>query len=239
MHLDFKFPIAMSNSSDPYPRIEKEKKIMRKTLEIMKNFPVKLIITTKSDIIVRDIDLLKDMQVAVMFTITTMDSDLASRLEPFAPTPKQRVNAAKKLINAGIPVGVRLDPIILSINDSLESMKEVIKKCAEVGCKHVVSSTYKPRPDNWKRMVSSFPEAMNKTKKLYSERIGHTLYLQQKIRRRIMERVRELAVEYNLTFATCREGFLDLHTAKSCDGTHLIPTKIKIRDNIGAFKLLT
>lgn len=230
--INFNFPIAMSNSSDPYPRIEKTQKITRKTLEIMKDFPVKLIITTKSDIIARDVDLLKEMQVAVMFTITTLDEDIATKLEPYAPLPHQRIDAAKKLIENGVPVGVRLDPIILGINDSYESIKSIIKDCARIRCKHVVSSTYKPRPDNWKRMSSAFPEIMKKTKKFYTEKIGHTTYLQKNYRRKIMETVRNLAGEYKLTFATCREGFVDLHTAKSCDGTHLIPIRREIDNKI-------
>ena len=220
----------MSNSSDPYPRIEETRKITRKTLEIMKDFPVKLIITTKSDIVARDVDLLKEMQAAVMFTITTLDESTATKLEPYAPLPYRRINAAKKLIRNGVPVGVRLDPIILGINDSYESIKSIIEECARIGCKHIVSSTYKPRPDNWKRMTIAFPEIMKKTKKFYTEKIGHTMYLQKSYRREIMETVRDLAERYKLTFATCREGFLDLHTAKSCDGTHLIPIRRK-KDN--------
>ncbi|MCD6483885.1 MAG: DUF1848 family protein [Candidatus Odinarchaeota archaeon] len=237
LHIDFTFPIAMSNSSDPYPRVEKEKKITRKTLEIMKRFPVKLIITTKSDIIVRDIDLLKEMQVAVMFTITTMNPVIASKLEPFAPSPKQRIDAARRLIDAGIPVGVRVDPIILGINDNYESISAVVKECARIGCVHIVSSTYKPRADNWKRMMTTFPEIMKKTKRFYSEKVGYTTYMQKNIRLELMKTVRDLALKYGLTFATCREGFVELHTAKSCDGTHLIPLKKKKENEKDAFQI--
>ena len=220
--LDLNYPISMSNSSDPYPTVERNKKLTRGALEIMSQFPVKLLITTKSNIITRDIDLLKKMKVAVMFTITTMDSFLARKLEPNAPSPESRVNAIATLSSEGIPVGIRLDPILPYINDSYENFEEVISAAHEAGARHVVSSTFKPRFDSWKRVAAVFPEEFSKMRKLYTASIGRTKYLKKEVRLRYMSQVKKIADYYSMTFATCREGFPFLHTAKSCDGTHLI-----------------
>ncbi|MGQ4833098.1 MAG: SPL family radical SAM protein [Candidatus Asgardarchaeia archaeon] len=223
--LDFSYPISMSNSSDPYPTIERTKKLTRAALEILHKFPVKLLITTKSDIVVRDVDILKNMKVAVMITITTLDANLARKLEPNAPSPLDRLKAIRVLSSERIPVGIRLDPIIPYVNDSYESFETIINKAKEAGAKHIVSSTFKPRPDSWKRLVSVFPELAPRIKSLYTTRLGMTWYLKKEVRLKYMQQVKKLADYYSMSFATCREGFIFLHTAKSCDGTHLIELK--------------
>ncbi|MGQ4914307.1 MAG: SPL family radical SAM protein [Candidatus Asgardarchaeia archaeon] len=227
-----RIPISMSNSSDPYPTIEKQVLLTRKVLETLMEYNTKLLITTKSDIVLRDIDILKKLSAAVMITITTMNNEIAKKLEPFAPSPTMRIKAIEKLSKEGIPVGIRLDPIIIGINDSEENILDVIRLASAAGAKHIVASTYKPRADNWIRMKTAFPDIMEKTKHLYSDTIGHTKYLTKQLRRKLMVQVRQIAEEYKLTFATCREGFIDLHTAKSCDGTHLIPNRNKNNKNL-------
>jgi len=146
----------MSNSSDPYPTIDEKLKITRRVLQIMSDFPIKLLIITKSNIITRDIDILKNMKVAVMFTITTIDNELAKKMEINAPSPIERLEAIKKLSSSGIPVGIRLDPIVPYINDSIENIEAVIKAAKSVGAIHVVSSTFKPRIDSWKGCLLLF-----------------------------------------------------------------------------------
>lgn len=220
--LDLRIPFSIANSSDPYPTIEREKKHTRHVLTILAHYNAKVLITTKSDIVVRDIDILSNMKSAVMFTITTLNEEIVAKLEPYAPSPKQRLKAMRE-ISKKIPTGVRIDPIIFGINSDESDLEKLVKTVADTGAVHIVSSTYKPRADNWLRMVETFPDIMKKTKHLYSERVGRTRYLNSKIRREILELVKYYADKYKVTFATCREGFLDLHTAKSCDGTHLIP----------------
>jgi hypothetical protein len=90
---------------------------------------------------------------------------------------------------------------------------------------HVVSSTYKARADSLKRITSSFPE-LEGLKELYrkGERVGGYMYLPYGIRRSILERVKVLAEEAGMTFATCREGMPELNLSSngvSCDGSHL------------------
>ncbi|MCD6515043.1 MAG: radical SAM protein [Candidatus Odinarchaeota archaeon] len=223
--LDYRFVISMSNSSDPYPTIDEKLKITRRVLQIMSDFPIKLLIITKSNIITRDIDILKNMRVAVMFTITTIDNELAKKMELNAPSPIERLEAIKKLSSSGIPVGIRLDPIVPYVNDSIENIEAVIKAAKSVGAIHVVSSTFKPRIDSWKRMFAAFPTEMKKARFLYTDRVGRVMYIKREIRLKLMNRVKEIAENYGLSFATCREGFSFLHTSKTCDGSHLIDLK--------------
>ena len=218
-----KYYISIANSSDPYPPLEKEIKLTRECLNLLINNGFKILLITKSDIVRRDIDILSKAKVCVSFSITTLDENKAKKLEPNAPLPKERLNAAQKLIENNIPVSIRLDPIIPLINDY--EIENLIKEFSNIGIKHVTSSTYKARVDNWKRMSTIFPEEMKKLEKLYfkdGERISNSYYLPKEIRYNLMEKVRDTCDKFGITFSSCREGFYKLNTSKSCDGSHLI-----------------
>jgi len=214
--------ISMSNSSDPYTLMEARLKLTRKCLEEFAYHRIRLLVVTKGALVSRDVDLLRRLRCAVTMTITTIDKDLSRRLEPRAPTPSMRLDALSILSANGIPVGMRLDPIIPFLND--DQIEELLKEARDVGVRHVVASTFKPRYDSWKRMAEEFPEEMNKLKRLFKmgERIGRSWYLPKEFRFKLMRNIAEICRRLGLTFACCREGFIRLHTAKTCDGSHLI-----------------
>ncbi|MET1160677.1 MAG: spore photoproduct lyase family protein [Thermoprotei archaeon] len=218
--------IEMSSSSDPYPPIESWMGLTRKTLEILSSEKYRVIIVTKSDIIVRDADLLLKTPSVVMITITTLDEDLAKKLEPGAPPPWKRLNAIEKLSEYGIPVGIRIDPVIPGLNDDPNSISEIIREASLRGAKHVVTSTYKARPDNLKRMISAFPDKADYWRKLYlelGEKIHGYYYLPRQLRIKILKPVIDAALRYGLTASVCREGLgLEFMRAPSCDGQHMI-----------------
>ncbi len=137
--------ISLSNSSDPYPKAEQYAGLTRRCLEILAESNCRIQIITKSNLVARDDDLLKQVPSTVAFTITTDDDQLAKTLEPNAPSPSQRLSAAQDLISQGIPVSVRIDPIIPYVNDQPQKL---IKTLAAMGVKHITSSTYKVKPDN-------------------------------------------------------------------------------------------
>ncbi|MEM3712595.1 MAG: radical SAM protein [Thermoproteota archaeon] len=222
--LDKNKPISIANSSDPYTPGEMRNLLMREALTVFVRNSLKLLIVTKSDIVVRDIDILSKGKVCVSITITTLEEKIAKRLEPNTPVPLRRLKALKVLNNAGIPTLVRLDPIIPGINDDTRSIRMLIKAAYEAGVRQVTTSTYKARPDSLSRVVSAFPELKEKLETLYSEgeRINRSMYLPEKLRRELILKVREAAQEFSIDFATCREGFFELHTAKTCDGSHML-----------------
>lgn len=220
-HIDKRRVISMSNSSDPYPPHEEKMKLTRSCLKIFSHHGCRLLVVTKSDLVARDADLLRRMRSAVSITITTLDLNLSRKLEPNAPSPQRRLETIEKLVKDGIPVALRLDPIFPSLNEEVENL---VQAAAERGIKHVTSSTFKPRPDSWKRMCETFPEIMEKLKPLYFRQGGrhrNCWYLPRAIRRELMNRVKRACEKLGLTFAPCREGFNDLITASSCDGSHL------------------
>ena len=209
--------ISMSNSSDPYPQMEKRIGLTRKCLKILAESCCRLQIVTKSDLVMRDVDILQDISCLVSITILTADDELSKRLEPGAPVSSRRLKAIEALVKKGIPIAVRIDPVIPFLNNDLAVLMETV---AELGALHITCSTYKVKPDNWKRFSARFPEVAEKLKPLYfnhGERVGRSLYLPTTMRFGLMKKARELAEKYNLKFGCCREGF-SLNSAV-CDGS--------------------
>jgi DNA repair photolyase len=215
--------VSIANSSDPYQHLEEKYRLTREALKIFLQHKFRVMIITKSDLVIRDIDVLKNSKVAVSITITTLDKEKAKKLEPNAPNPERRLEALRILSENNIPTIARIDPIIPFINDY--EIEEIVKEVKNVGVKHIVSSTYKVRMDNWKRMNEVFTEETKKLEILYfkhGEKYNGYYYLPKNYRYILMKKVFEEAKKNNLTFAVCREGFIEFNSAKSCDGSHLI-----------------
>jgi DNA repair photolyase len=215
--------ISLCNSSDPYPRAEASQGLTRRCLEILSESNCRIQIITKSNLVTRDDDLLSKVPATVALTITTDDDHLAKTLEPHAPPPSQRIRAAQDLTKAGIPVSIRIDPIIPNINDQT---KKLISTLASIGVKHITASTYKAKPDNWKRLSEAFPHQAEILKPLYfvqGERVGGNVLLPKDYRFKLLKGVKDLADANGLKFGVCREGLPQLNTA-SCDGSWLMPT---------------
>ncbi len=216
--------ISISNSSDPYPTVEAETGLTRRCLEILARQNCRIQIITKSNIVVRDMDLLRLVPSMVALTITTDNAETAKILEPYAPPPLERLKTAEKLVDEGIPVAVRIDPVIPYVNENPETL---VKAIAEIGVKHITASTYKVKADNWQRLNLAMPKTAEKLKPLYfekGEKIGRYTYLPKDLRLKLMESLAKQAKKYGLKFATCREGLKGLNTA-TCDGSWLIKEK--------------
>lgn len=217
--------VNISTSSDPYPPIEKEIMLTRQTLEVLVGEGFKILVTTKSDLVYRDTDLLSKTPSVVSITITTLDEELAKIIEPSAPTPTDRLKAVEKLIAKGIPVCIRIDPIIPGLNDNPGDLKKLISAIADIGVKHVVTSSFKAKPDGLNRLIKAFPEKRELWLKLYfgeGERIKGYMYLNREFRAKLLEPIIRFSLDKGLTIATCREGLEPVFSrAPSCDGQHL------------------
>ena len=214
--------ISIANSSDPYPRTETSAGLTRRCLEILAESNCRIQIITKSNLVTRDDDLLGKVPSTVALTITTDDDNIAKLIEPHAPLPSQRLRAAQDLIKKGIPVSVRIDPIIPLVNDQPQKL---IADLASIGVKHLTCSTYKAKADNWMRLPHAMPNVAEKLKPLYfhqGEKIGGSALLPKDLRYKILKNVRDLAVANGMKFGVCREGLAQLNTAP-CDGSWLMP----------------
>ncbi|ENN88991.1 hypothetical protein RHSP_02992 [Rhizobium freirei PRF 81] len=113
--------IAIGTNTDPYQPIEKEWRIMRQILEVLNRANHPVAIVTKSALVMRDIDILRDMAaknlVRVALSVTTLDRKLARAMEPRAATPPRRLEAIQALNEAGIRTSIMVAPIIPALND--------------------------------------------------------------------------------------------------------------------------
>ena len=125
--------IHIGGNTDPYQPVERTQKITRGVLEVMQRFNQPFSIITKSNLITRDVDILgpmgRDGLASAFVSITTLDRDLARTMEPRAATPARRLDAVKRLADAGVPVGVGFAPAIPGLTDpELESVLEAAAK---------------------------------------------------------------------------------------------------------------
>ena len=120
---------------DPYMHCEEELKLTRRCLELIDEYGFGLAIQTKSDRILRDLDLLKSInqksKCVVQITLTTYDEELCKILEPNVCTTKRRVEVLNILKENGIPTVVWLDPILPFINDTQENIEGLLDDCVE------------------------------------------------------------------------------------------------------------
>lgn len=134
--------IGTGSMSDPYMHCETELELTRKCIEIIHRYGFGLAIQTKSDRILRDIDLLhdinKDTKCVVQMTLTTYDDELCSILEPNVCNTKRRLEVLKMMQERGIPTIVWITPILPFINDTEENVRQILEACAKVGVKGII-----------------------------------------------------------------------------------------------------
>jgi len=127
--------VGVSTVTDPYQPLESRYMLTRRCLEILSRArKLHVSIQTKSDLILRDLDLLKPGMFDVGITITTMDEDIAKLIEPKAPPPSRRVYALEEVSNLGVETWIFLGPIIPYVNDSYDSIELVVDNARRIGC---------------------------------------------------------------------------------------------------------
>lgn len=134
--------IGTGAMTDPYVPLEGHLKYLRRALEMIYKYGFGFTCITKSDLVLRDLDLLlkinEKSKAVVQMTLTTSDDDLSSILEPNVCTTSRRVEVLKKLSDAGIPTIVWLCPILPYINDTEENIGRIIDYCIEANVKGIL-----------------------------------------------------------------------------------------------------
>ena len=134
--------IGTGAMSDPYMHCEEELRLTRRCLEIILKYGFGATVQTKSDRILRDIDLLDEInrsaKCVVQMTLTTYDDDLCRILEPNVCNTKRRIEVLEKMRERGIPTVVWMTPILPFLNDTEENITSILNECARVGVKGVI-----------------------------------------------------------------------------------------------------
>lgn len=170
--------IGTGAMSDPYNPMEKEYELTRGALKLIHQYRYGVSIATKSNLVVRDIDVLKGISthspVLVKITVTTCDDALAKKLEPHVALPSERFEAIKTLSDEGIPTGVLMMPILPFIEDTAENIEGILKRAHESGARFVYPAfgvTLRQNQRDWfyKKLDEQFPGVKQK----YITRFGN------------------------------------------------------------------
>ncbi len=183
--------ITLASATEPYQPIEKELKLTRKILEIILKHKFPLEVATKSTLVLRDLDILKEIDskailpddlknklghgVVISFSLSTLDEKLAKLLEPGAPSPKERLETARKCKNAGLFVGINYIPILPFLSNSDIQLEEMIKTAKNYGVDFVfvgALTLFGNGPADsktlyYKFLEKNYPELVKKYKSLY------------------------------------------------------------------------
>ncbi|MFL5895737.1 MAG: radical SAM protein [Thermoleophilaceae bacterium] len=189
--------VALGTNTDPYQWVEKRYKLTRGVWEAMRDFANPCSVLTKSPLLLRDLDLFKELCEVTSFSanlsIPTIDEKIWRQTEPHTPNPYARIEAVAALSEAGIPVGVLVAPLMPGVNDDPEQVDEIVSRCVDAGahsiggiCLHLRSEV----KDIWFDWLAAYrPDLIERYKKLY----GRRAYAAPEERERIAALVRSRA----------------------------------------------
>ena len=189
--------IAIGTATDPYQPAERKFGITRAVMEeFARHEGLSLGLVTKSDLIVRDLDLLRTIaarnRLRIHMTITTTDTNLARILEPRAPRPDLRFIAVKKLVASGIATSVNCAPILPGITDSPKALESVVRSAAAAGATSVAAIPLFLKPCSQKIFMPFLQEHFPNLVSLYKARYADRAFLPVEYKRRISALVKRL-----------------------------------------------
>lgn len=167
--------VVVGAATDPYQPAEGPYRVTRGILEALCDFRTPVSIITKGTMVLRDLDVLRDMHAAtgvdVNVTIPTVDTALWHSLEPGAPSPRARLEAVRRLNEAGIPAGVFIAPIVPGLTDTEQSLQPVIAAAAAAGAAFAVPIALRLAPvvKEWflLHLDREFPHLLPRYRALY------------------------------------------------------------------------
>ena len=191
--------IAIGTATDPYQPAEKEYGVTRACLEeLAKREGLSVSIITKSNMVVRDLDVLKEIAgksaLSVNITVTTLRPRLARLLEPRAPRPDLRLAAVKQLREAGLCVGISASPLLPGINDG--ELEAVAAASKEAGAQWFYSGVLFLMPASAKQFLPFMREKFPKLAKQYEQWYAKNGYAPEEYRQKVSERVRRIREKF-------------------------------------------
>ncbi len=195
--------VALGTATDPYQPLERKQGVTRSLLEAFaRESGLSLGIVTKSTLILRDLDLLKEIagrnKVTVHITVTTMNTRLARVLEPRAPRPDLRIEAVAAIRQAGLRVGVICSPLMPGINDSRSSITAVAKAAAGANASFMAAGALFLKPCSKPTFMEFVREHFPRHVSAYERRYGNNAFVSPEYRKRLADLVDSIRCEYKL-----------------------------------------
>ena len=198
--------IALGTATDPYQPGEARERVTRRFLEMVaQHRNVRLGITTKGSLVLRDLDLLlrihRRSSLSVHVSLITPRADLARRLEPLAPPPAVRVEVMRRLAAAGIEVWLALAPVLPAITDGEDDLDRLLGAVASAGVKrlfHNLLFLRSPTKEKYLRWLEAeFPRYLEAYRHAYGSRV----YLKGRYREQVRDRIRRLQERHGIVGA--------------------------------------
>jgi DNA repair photolyase len=195
--------IAIGTATDPYQPAERKFGITRAIMEeFARHEGLSLGLVTKSDLILRDLDLLRAIarknRLRIHVTVTTTNTDLARILEPRAPRPDLRIRAVEKLVAAGIPTSVNCAPVLPGITDSPQELESVVRAAAAAKAWSVAAIPLFLKPCSEKVFMPFLQENFPHLVALYKTRYADRAFLPVEYKQRISALVKRFCLKYGV-----------------------------------------
>jgi len=195
--------IAIGTATDPYQPAERRYEVTQAILEeLARHRGLELGIVTKSNLILRDINLLQEVaehnQLFVNLTVTTLNSELARILEPRAPRPDLRLNTVRKLNESGLNAGVICAPVLPGITDSPHDLEALVKATAEAGGKYIYANPLFLKPCSAAVFLPFLEKQFPHLVTSYRERFNNRAFLPQAYHKRISQLMARLRQKHGI-----------------------------------------
>ena len=200
--------IKTGSMTDPYIPLEKELRNTRRCLEVIERHGFGASVLTKSDLVLRDIDILQRInrkaKCVVQMTLTTFDESLCGKIEPNVATTRRRFEALKELQKAGIPTVVWMTPVLPFINDTEENIEGILTCCIEAKVRGVLTfgACMTLRPGSREYFYKKLDELFPGLKREYIRRYGNSYVLRSPNSERLERLARKLCEENGIICAT-------------------------------------
>src|SRR5271170_783827 len=208
--------IAIGTATDPYQPAERRFEVTRAILEeLALHSGLEIGIVTKSNLVTRDVEILRRVgernRIFVNMTVTTVDAELARKLEPRAPRPDLRLEAVRELNLAGVDAGVICAPVLPEITDRARDLEALVRAASEAGAKYIFSNPLFLKPCSAAVFLPFLEEHFPDLVQLYRTRYADRSFLPKEYGERLSQLMRALRQKY---------GIGNQH-ARSSRGTHM------------------
>lgn len=203
--------IALGTATDPYQPAERRYEITRRILEeFVRHRGFELGIVTKSNLIVRDLDLLREVArnnvLSIHITITTLNVELARILEPRAPRPDLRMAAVREISEAGINVGVSCSPVLPGITDSPADLEALVRDAAAAGARHIFANPLFLKPCSAAVFLPFLEQKFPQLVESYRQRYQDRAFLPGSYSKRIAQLIARFRQKYGIKRADPRQA---------------------------------
>jgi DNA repair photolyase len=180
--------VVIGTATDPYQPIEAKALLTRECLKILARYGIPTMITTRSPLILRDLDILQEMNIlTINISINTLNPNLSRAIEPAAPFPMNRLETVRQLVGHGLPAGIFMAPILPKLTDSTEQLEDLIKQAKLNHAKFIIPSVLRLKPEvkEWyfKTLEEFAPHLLESYQRQYKSAYPSSAYSNAVLRR--------------------------------------------------------